>query len=292
MLKKLKVYVQYLVPQHVLSRLLGWLANCHAGWLTHFCIRQFMRIYHVDLSKAEIEQAEGYTTFNQFFTRALKSRYFPDVTEPLALVSPSEGKIAQIGNAHAGKLLQAKNSYFTVADLLGDKNLAQSFQDSAFATIYLAPNNYHRVHMPLSGTLLQSIFIPGKLFSVNQLTAKYIPNLYSRNERLVCFFATEIGLVAIILVGAMIVGSIQTVWEDVSCHPSKIIGKTYPASGPGAITLAQSAELGRFKLGSTVIMLLPKDKTAWLAGMEEGTVLRAGEKIGEVILNAPTKYLL
>lgn len=252
-------FLQTLCPQHLLSRLMGWFASSKMLWVKNFFIKQFMRHYHVILKEAVIENPEAYPTFNDFFTRALKPNARPVHPNPRTLISPAEGIVTQIGNIQRGQLLQAKQFYFSLDNLLSSHCMHRAtFEDGKAITIYLAPHNYHRVHMPLEGRLVQTIYIPGKLFSVNQKTASTIPNLFSRNERLIAVFETAIGPVCIVLVGAMIVGNIQTVWMKTPIHSKTILVGTESIH-----SLAKGAELGRFQLGSTVIALFANKTLVW-----------------------------
>lgn len=267
MLKHLFAYVQYLLPQHLISHGAGWLANNKNTSFKNYFIKKFIQLYKIDMQEAILENPEDYACFNDFFIRQLKPELRKmDATEN-SIVSPADGKIAEAGSIKKDLLLQAKNQYFDLKGLLGgDEGLAAQFNDGDFATIYLAPNNYHRVHMPISGKLTQTIYVPGKLFSVNRMTTDLIPQLYSRNERFITIFETALGPVAIILVGAMIVGSMQTSWMNEPIRGNSIINTL--ADQP--ITLEKGAELGHFKLGSTVIMLFGKDQIKWLDNITTG----------------------
>lgn len=274
MLKQLLCYFQYILPQHLLSVLMGKLANARTPWLKNTFIDFFSRAYGITLDEAVIQQPHEFQTFNAFFTRALKPDARPIDATPNTLVSPADGKIAQLGRIQQQQLLQAKGMYFSLSSLLGGQDeTAALFTDGHFATIYLAPNNYHRVHMPASGTLVQSIYIPGNLFSVNRMTSQLIPNLYARNERLVLIFSTETGPMAVILVGALIVGSMQTVWMDKPIRSNKI-ELLEPAQ---RIKLEKGAELGRFLLGSTVIVLLPAGSITWADVVTSDTAVVTGQ---------------
>jgi phosphatidylserine decarboxylase len=276
MLKHFLPYFQYILPQHLLTKLAGKLADSRTPWLKNFLIKQFIKTYHVNLTEALIENPEAYDNFNQFFIRELKPGIRPIASAPNAIISPADGYIAQIGNIQKKQLLQAKNFYFDLGTLLGgDTQLADNFHDGTFATIYLAPHNYHRVHMPLDGKLVKTIYVPGKLFSVNRMTSEIIPNLYSRNERLICVFDTTLGPMTIVLVGAMIVGSIQTVWMKNPIRANRIITETFS----DGIQLIKGAELGYFKLGSTVILLFGKDKILSQSTLTTTSTLQVGQQI-------------
>lgn len=283
MLKKLFAYCQYMIPQHLLTRLLGKLASVKTPSIKNRLINGFIHLYQIDMSEALEEDPTQYATFNDFFIRKLKPNARPLATDPVSILSPADGAIAQIGLIAKDRLIQAKDRYFTLNSLLaGNHGLTEIFQDGAFTTIYLAPNNYHRYHMPIAGKLTQSIYVPGQLFSVNQTTAEYIPDLYSRNERLITVFETEIGKVAIIMVGAMIVGSIQTVWMD---QPIKGNSIKTDKMGDG-LELTKGAELGCFKLGSTVILLFEKNKIEWLAQHTAGSPINFGQELARKVILA------
>lgn len=259
MQKIIFLFFQYLLPQRFLSFLSQVLAESTTTWLKNFLIKFFNRRYHVDMSEAEIENIKDYPTFNSFFIRHLKSNLRPIAPEPYSIVSPVDGCIMQIGSIKKQQLLQAKNHYFDLISLLaGEKELVQIFNEGLFTTLYLAPNNYHRVHMPFPGTLEKTIYVPGKLFSVNPTSIEYIPSLYSKNERLITVFHTTIGKMVVILIGAMIVGHIQTSWL-----PKVIREKKATVLSNNPIHLNKGQELGLFKMGSTVILLFEKDKIIW-----------------------------
>lgn len=265
MQEKISVSLQHILPQHVLSRILGWF--CDSRWiaLKNWMIKRFIKTYDVNMSEAIIENPENFPCFNDFFTRHLKPELRPIVQEQNQIACPVDGTVSQIGVIKKDLLFQAKNFYFNVTDLLGgSESRAQSFLDGNFATFYLAPRDYHRVHMPISGQLQEAIYIPGKLFSVNQKTTQYVPNLFARNERLVCIFKTEIGPMAIILVGAMLVASINTVWKKDEKN----------------INLLRGEELGYFKLGSTVIVLFGKNQMSWTDNLKETSIVKMGQLIG------------
>jgi phosphatidylserine decarboxylase len=279
MQKPFKVKLQYIAPQHALSHFAGWLSECRKPWLKNYLIRYFLNRFDVDMSIAVVENPYDYPTFNSFFTRHLKPEARPITQEAHQVVSPADGSISQIGRIENDTLLQAKGFDFNLTGLLGgSEKLARLFHNGSFATVYLSPKDYHRVHMPMTGKLRETIFIPGKLFSVNQQTANSVPQLFARNERLVCIFDTEAGPMAVILVGAMIVGSINTVW-----HANTTTNKITVESYAGSIELERGAELGHFKLGSTVIVLFGKDKTQWLDDLQENTVVQMGQTVGKTI---------
>ncbi|MCG3767604.1 phosphatidylserine decarboxylase [Vibrio cincinnatiensis] len=259
---KLKVRLQYWIPQHGLTRLVGKLASAKAGALTTAIIRWFIKQYNVKMDDALHSDPKHYSTFNEFFVRELKPEARPITSDEDILVHPADACVSQFGTITSGQLIQAKGHHFSAQELLGgDADLAQEFDDGEFATLYLSPSDYHRVHMPCDGILRQMIYVPGDLFSVNPLTAEHVPNLFARNERVVCIFDTEFGPLAQVLVGATIVGSIETIWSGTMTPPrgNTIYRWNYPAEGSNAVILKKGQEMGRFKLGSTVINLFAKE---------------------------------
>ena len=281
----LKISFQYLLPKHLVSRLVGKLAAAKLGWFTHFLINRFIKAYKINMQEAQFERAEDYASFNEFFTRPLKDGIRPLATAADIVAHPVDGCISQLGPIVDGQLVQAKNHSYSLQSLLGgDSSVAQPFSGGEFATIYLAPKDYHRIHMPVRGTLRQMIYVPGDLFSVNPLTAENVPDLFARNERVVTIFDTEFGPMALVLVGATIVASIETVWAGTVTPPAgkHIFRWSYPAHGKAAITLEKGAEMGRFKLGSTVVLAFPANKLSFLDGQQPGSVTRMGEAFAKL----------
>lgn len=275
------VALQYLLPQHLLSRIVGLLGNCRWYPIKSRFIRWFAKRYQVDMNDAACSELSQFTTFNDFFTRALKPGARPIVDTPGSIACPADGAISQLGDICADRLLQAKGREFSLRALLGgDEPLADQFQEGKFCTVYLSPKDYHRVHMPLAGTLTRMIHVPGKLFSVNQATANGVDGLFARNERVVCVFDTDTGPMALILVGAMIVASVESVWAGQVC-PGKTarIDVNYSDHVP-AIQIGKGEEMGRFKLGSTVIVLFGPGMAAWDTELEAGCAVRMGQGIG------------
>jgi phosphatidylserine decarboxylase len=280
MLKKIFIFLQSLLPQHVLSTLAGRIADSEQPWLKNRLITWFVKFYQIDLKEAVIEDALSYPSFNSFFIRRIKPSLRPISQNLNEIICPVDGVIAQIGRISQYQLLQAKQIYFDLFHLLGrDNEQAAHFYDGYFSTLYLAPHNFHRVYMPIDGTLLKTIYVPGRLFSVNNMTAQYVPRLYARNERFISIFATEAGLMAVILVGAMIVGSIQTVWMNVPIRQKNICTEVMKRP----FTLKKGEELGYFKLGSTVILLYEKNKINWNMELKVGTLVKIGEKLAQVV---------
>ncbi len=283
MLKTYCTYLQYLLPQRLISAFMGWLAESRLPWLKNAMITLFMRRYpQINLSEAIIENPADFPTFNQFFIRELKPSARPITAEKNVIASPVDGSVAQCGGIQRGQLLQAKNHSFRLIDLLGgDQTLTTLFQDGEFATLYLAPFNYHRVHMPLAGNLKKMMYVPGNLFSVNRMTAELIPHIYARNERIVTLFETDAGPMAVILVGALIVGSMQLAWEKNPTRAAHLMTQDFSEQSSKSIELAKGAELGYFKMGSTVIVLFAKDRARWIESLQAGAVVRLGEKMGK-----------
>ena len=292
MLDSIKIKLQYLLPKQWLTRLAGWGANKQAGALTQLVINLFVRHYKVNMQEAQQPQISAYRSFNEFFIRPLRDGARPVVALPQQVCLPADGVISQLGPIDNGQIFQAKGHYYSLEALLaGNYLLAEPFRNGLFATTYLAPRDYHRVHMPCAGVLREMIYVPGDLFSVNPLTAANVPNLFARNERVICVFDTDIGPMVQILVGATIVGSIETVWAGTVTPPREGIIKrwTYPAAGEeGAIALEKGAEMGRFKLGSTVINLFTAGSVQLAPQLQNGTVTRMGEAFAEIPAAAET----
>ncbi|ODS23524.1 phosphatidylserine decarboxylase [Candidatus Endobugula sertula] len=276
------IALQYLLPQHLLSRITGRLANSRTIWFKNLLIRQFIQHFHVDMSIAANPNPESYTTFNDFFTRPLAAGQRPVCDDPKAIASPADGSISQLGNIKHGQIFQAKGHEYSLLELVGgDPTIAKPFNDGHFATIYLSPKDYHRVHMPFSGTLQSMIHVPGDLFSVNETTANHVPRLFARNERLVTLFKTEAGPMAVILIGAMIVASIETVWAGQVTPTGQRIS-TIHYQNTHHIHLEKGDEMGRFRLGSTVIVLLGKEVAKWEKQLVPGYSVMMGESIGKL----------
>ncbi len=279
---KLFVTLQYLIPQHALSRLVGMLARSEVPWIKTTFISLFMKRFGIDLSEAQIEDPDRFETFNAFFTRALKPDARPlEASDAADIACPADGAVSQLGAIRANQVFQAKGHDYSLYDLLGgDSALASEFTNGQFATIYLSPRDYHRVHMPVTGTLRETRYVPGDLFSVNEATANGVPNLFARNERLVCIFDTEHGPAAVILVGAMIVAGIETVFSgQVTPLPKQVVTTDYQRTAP--ITLEKGDELGRFLLGSTVVLLFPEGKARFESDLKAGSLVRVKSKLGQ-----------
>lgn len=283
MFDKLFVLSQYVTPQLGLSRLAGRLAdNDRNPALKNRVIKWFIGRYGVDMSEALESDPEAYPTFNAFFTRELKPGLRPLADGEKTLVSPVDGAISQLGQVTGDRVFQAKGQSFSLRELLGGHEATTApFTGGEFATIYLAPKDYHRIHMPVAGTLREMIHIPGKLFSVNPVTAENVPNLFARNERVVCLFETEAGPLAMVLVGAMIVGSVETRWAGVVVPTGEGVTTTR-YQGEEARHFARGEEMGRFRLGSTVIMVMPRGAASWNSDQVAGKTVRMGEAFGQL----------
>lgn len=275
-MSRLKTWPQHLLPQHALTRLANAASNSRL--LAPALIGAFSRLYPVQLDECEAP-AGGFGCFDAFFTRALKpdARTFPG--DSSALASPCDGTVSQIGAIEHGRIIQAKNRRFSVEELLGGREWAEHFEVGRFATIYLAPHDYHRVHMPLAGRLMVECRIPGRLFSVSASTSRAIDRLYARNERLVTLFETEYGPVAVVMVAALLVAGISTTWNP-DDHPRP--GKTIRTrSFDPAIALGRGDELGRFHWGSTVIVLTGKNAPAWNSAIGRDQRIQLGARLSE-----------
>ena len=272
----MKIWVQKLIPQHGLSRLVGKLASCRCGWLKDAFIRWFIKQYKVDMSEAEQEDYRAYESFNEFFTRRLKAgaRSIPE--DPNIIVCPVDGFVSHLGRIKENQLLQAKGHQYTLQDLLVDDDMARQFVNGNFLTAYLSPKDYHRIHMPVTGRLKKMIHVPGYLFSVNPYTVTQVPRLFARNERVVCFFETECGPMTLILVGAVIVASIATIWHGIVTPPTTSAIQQWDY-GDQNIVLNRGDEMGRFLLGSTAIVLFGPERISWDSALSSNTPLKLGQ---------------
>ena len=276
--QRAKVAFQYIMPQLYLTQLAGWFAQQKWGAVTHFVIKVFAKKYNVDMSEAKKENFSDYESFNQFFIRELKDNARKINENPTALCLPADGRVSQIGHIDDERLLQAKGHFFSLSDLLaGDEELVNTFKNGEFAKIYLSPRDYHRVHMPCDATLRKMIYVPGDLFSVNPFLAEHVPNLFARNERVICVFDTAFGLMVQILVGATITASMSTVWAGVINPPRTGEVKVWTYQGDNAIKLTKGQEMGAFQLGSTVINLFPANSVTLAEHLEVDVPVRMGE---------------
>ena len=281
---RLFVALQYLLPQHFISRLAYRITRSRVPLVKNALIRSFVGNFHPDMSEAEQPDPLQYESFNAFFTRALRAQARPSDPDPAVLVSPVDGTVSQIARMDGSWLVQAKGHAYTLESLLAaDLSWAARFRGGAFATLYLAPFNYHRVHMPLRGALRAAWYVPGQLFSVNAATTAGVPGLFARNERVVCVFGHEALTFAVVLVGALLVGSIATVWHGEVTPRAVRGGADLPLDASrAALNLEKGAELGRFNMGSTVILLLPPGSSEWLPGLAPGSSVRVGQALARL----------
>ena len=278
------VALQYLLPHHLLSALVYEITRSSLRPLKNALIGAFVRRFHPDMSDAEQPDPFAYESFNAFFTRALRPQARPADPDPALLLAPVDGSVSQVGQLDGSWLVQAKGHAYTLESLLATEgSWAEPFRGGGFVTLYLAPFNYHRIHMPLEGTLRAAWYVPGQLFSVNAMTAASVPGLFARNERLVCVFgAGSLGF-ALVFIGALFVGSMSTVWHG-EVTPRRPRRRTELAldESRASLTLARGAEVGRFNMGSTVILLLPPGRAEWLPTLATGRTLRVGEPIARL----------
>jgi phosphatidylserine decarboxylase len=274
---RLFVWLQYVLPQHALSRLILLATRVRKPWFKNLLIRGFLKLYTVDMAEAAQSDPYKFASFNDFFTRELKSGCRPIAQDPRAIACPVDGVISEAGSIDGDKLLQAKNRRYTLAELLAAQPWAGRFEGGSFATIYLAPFNYHRVHIPLRAQLQQTVYVPGRLFSVNGVTASHVPRLFARNERVLTLFDTAFGPFALVMVGALNVGSMATVWAgDITPAARREVTKL----APQPLQFEKGAEIGRFNMGSTVILLFEANRARWHSGVQAGASVRLGQSLG------------
>jgi phosphatidylserine decarboxylase len=279
MLDRLFVYLQFILPRYWLTALVHRLARIRTPVVKDILIRSFVRLYEVDPSDVKLDIPGGFATFNDFFVRELEAGARPIDGASDALVSPVDGTISSIGMLRGNGIVQAKGIDYSIEELLAtDIDDARAYLDGAYATIYLAPCNYHRVHAPIDGELVKACYVPGELFSVNAATAARLPGLFSRNERLVLHFRTAAGPAAAILVGAMNVGSISTPWSG-EIRPRKRGMVESIDIAAGTASVGRGDPLGHFNMGSTVIILLPRERCRWRAELDAGKTVKMGERI-------------
>lgn len=275
---RLFAWLQYLLPQHGMSRLVGWLARLESRPVKNLLIRGFMQLFKVDMSDAVQPEPTAYPSFNRFFTRELRPGARPLPDAEAALACPVDGTVSESARLEGGRLLQAKGFRYELSRLLGGET-PDALLTGSFATIYLAPWHYHRIHAPAAGRLVEMRYLPGALFSVNRATVGAVPRLFARNERVACLFETDFGPMAVVLVGALNVGSIETTWAgEVAPGPDRqAVVWRYPAEGAGSMRLARGAELGRFNMGSTVIVVLPEHGPRFAPEIAAGRHVRMGQ---------------
>ena len=275
--ERLFVGLQYVLPQHALSRLVLAATRVRIPWFKNLLTRGFLRLFSLDMSEAMEPDPYRYGSFNEFFTRALRADTRPIDPDPESIASPVDGMVSECGTIDNDRLLQAKGRQYTLDELLAQQPWARNFEGGSFATLYLAPFNYHRIHMAVQGTLRDTVYVPGRLFSVNSATARQVPRLFARNERVLTLFDTEFGHFALVMVGALNVGSMATVWAgDITPAAHRMVTRI-PCP---AVTLDKGAELGRFNMGSTVILLLEPKRAQWHPLLRAGSVVQLGQAIG------------
>lgn len=273
---------QYLLPHQALSKVMHKATRSRLKPFKSAVIGGFTRIYGINMQEAEHESGKSYHSINAFFTRALKAGARQIDQDPEAIVSPVDGTVSEAAPIREQQLIQAKGREYTVLDLLaGDKKLAEQFKDGDFATIYLSPKDYHRIHMPCDGQLVSMRHVPGRLFSVNPRTTRSVPRLFARNERVINIFETEFGPMALIMVGAIFVSSMETVWHGEVNTTRR--GNVREWQYDGSLKLAKGEEMGRFNMGSTVILLYPQGAVEQNAVMEAGQSLKLGQRIADLV---------
>ncbi len=286
---RLFAFLQYLLPKHLLSRFVYRLMRQRSPAVKNSLLRVFLAGYRVDMNEAEQPDPYAYPSFNAFFTRALRPGARPIAADPELIVSPVDGVVSQCGHLNDDTIVQAKGHAYSLAHLLGrDREAVEAYRGGSFACLYLAPYNYHRIHMPMDGTVRSNTYVPGDLFSVNAATVRAVPQVFARNERLICDFDTHVGRMAVILVGALFVGSIETVHcGEVNPPPRGRKRIVTIAEGVGR-SFAKGEELGRFNMGSTVILLFQSQRVRWDATLAPETEVRLGRAIGRIVGSTTT----
>ena len=283
---RLSVLAQYALPHRALSRLVYWATRWTWRPWKNFLIGRVVRAYAVDVSEAEQPDPFAFPTFNAFFTRALKPAARPMPDDPRAIICPADGRVSQFGSIRDGRIFQAKGQDFSAAELLGDEAAAAAYTNGRFITVYLSPRDYHRVHAPLTGRLRETLHIPGRLFSVAPFAVEAVPRLFARNERLVCHFDGAHGPFAVVMVGAMLVSGVETVWSGMEIPPyaSAVVHKDWRGKD---IRLERGAELGRFNMGSTAIVLLPSGAAEFDPELSVQMPVRMGRSIARMNIQVP-----
>ena len=280
-LDKLRVLPQYFIPQHFISSLVYRITRCETPWFKNILIKLFISVFDVDMSLANNPDPESYSSFNTFFTRELSAEARPLSLDEHTILCPVDGAVSQVGNIQNDTIIQAKGKSYTLKDLLVEDELANMFTAGTFATLYLSPKDYHRIHMPLSGKLSRMIYVPGKLFAVNSHTVRVVDSVFARNERVINIFSTDVGPMAMVMVGALNVGSMETVWAgQITPAKDRIINDTKYSDSD--VRLAQGQEMGRFNMGSTVILLFPNDVMQWTSEIAANKGIVMGESIGSI----------
>lgn len=273
-----KTLPQYVLPQHLISRITLHLTRCTAPWFKNALIYWFIKHFNVDMTQAQNPDPTSYATFNEFFTRPLRRGARSVVNGVSEIACPVDGAVSQLGPINGDAIFQAKGHDYSLADLLGgDATRAAPFRGGSFATLYLSPRDYHRIHMPLDGMLREMVYVPGRLFAVNRATVKVIPRVFARNERVVAIYDTQMGPMAMVLVGAINVGCIETVWHGVVTPPTRPDIATWTYSDK---PFTRGAEMGRFNMGSTVIVLFGPRAMTWASELRAGAAVNMGQLLG------------
>jgi len=287
---RLKAWPQYILPHYALSNFMYYLTRSTQRWWKNGFINWFANQYKVDMSEACDSDLRSYSSFNAFFTRPLKPEVRPIDALPRSIISPVDGQISQAGSIKNERIFQAKGQEYSLLELLaGDTQWANQFKDGEFATIYLSPKDYHRIHAPISGQLIKMTHVPGRLFSVSPATTRAVPRLFARNERVISYFNTNAGPLAVIMVGAIFVASMETVWQGVITppHGKNISQWTYGSKNnkenQNIISLDKGHELGRFNMGSTVILLFCKNSVEWKPIMAAGNAIKMGQSMAKML---------
>ena len=279
---RLFIAMQHILPQHFLSQMMWRLTRCEYKWLLKLLLPLFIRQFKVNMEEAKNPDWKSYTSFNTFFTRELKEDAREICADKNSIVSPVDGAVSQLGKINTDLIFQAKGHAYSLTQLMGDReDLAKTFKNGQFNTIYLSPKDYHRIHMPVDGTLKEMIHVPGQLFSVNPTTVENVPALFARNERVICLFDTPAGPMAMILVGAIFVGSIETVWHGEVTPPRHKDIRSWKYDEED-LSYAKGQEMGRFNMGSTVILLYANKKMDWDKELNAEQSVRLGEAIGQI----------
>ncbi|EPD13651.1 archaetidylserine decarboxylase [Cycloclasticus pugetii] len=278
---KLFILLQHILPKHSLSALMHKLARCKTPWVKQFIINTVIKQFGVNMSEAAQPDPEAYESFNAFFTRQLREDARPLEHDDTTIACPVDGTISQMGSIENGELFQAKGKSFNLSALLGNDSLSSEFEDGQFTTVYLSPKDYHRIHFPVDGTLKKMVHVPGELFSVNQTTVEAIDELFARNERVIAFFDTPAGPMAMVMVGAIFVSSIETVWygEVTPPHHNQIRQWQYSDNKQ---QYKKNDEMARFNMGSTIVMLYGKDKVTWAENLAAGDAVQYGQVIAKI----------
>jgi len=279
---RLFIALQHIIPQHLLSKMMWKLTRCEYKWFLKLILPLFIRQFKVNMDEAKNPDWKSYSSFNNFFTRELKEDAREICADEKAIASPVDGAVSQLGEINKDLIFQAKGHAYSLTQLLGDReDLGEIFKDGQFNTIYLSPKDYHRIHMPIDGTLKEMIHVPGELFSVSPTTVENVPALFARNERVICLFETPAGPMTMVLVGAIFVGSIETVWHGEVTPPTRKDIRNWKYDDK-EISYVKGQEMGRFNMGSTVILLHVNKKMEWDKELKAEDTVQLGEAIGKI----------